>query len=193
MKKIVSILLVAVMLIGSLFLLTGCGKEEGEGKSESAGKETMVYEYLGINLRVLMDYSTKSAYTKSTNLDNDKVEGTIPDEVYMGEKAKIQYNFGTYIMPNINYTEYKEYVKNEDEFKNNFKELEINGRPAFYREENGNVYIVVDIVDVIDYVYLEVVISAVDKNSNGVEAYKDKSVQDVINSIRFERIESEIV
>ena len=190
MKKTISILAIVILLAGGLFILTGCGEKEVPTVTET-------YEYTARNVRVSASYPEESGYRKSEDEADIKNGTSTVDMAIVGEKVRIQFDFGNYLMVDKSFNGLKEWYKNS--FKSSYKDITVNGREANYREvgvtDKENVYLAINIEDVSDtkiasnMLVLQVIVSAVNEEDSGKALFETEEVQKIIQSIKVEQID----
>ena len=195
MKKVILVVLIAIMFAGGLFVLTGCGEKE-------IPMVTITNEYTSRNVKVSIGYPEGSSYRSLDVLSEEGKEnryssGHEPDIQLLSDRAYIEVNFeGFTESGKKNFAEYKDYIKNNQYSNEGFTETTVNARGAFYRTYQDNIILSIDMTDLMESpdasgaMYLKVNIMSLNMDEvTGVELFGEAEVKKIINSIKIENMD----
>ena len=207
MEKIISIALVIVLLASSLFILTGCGNNGEEQKTdvkveekveEKAEGKTITYDYSGTNVSVMVPEESTYEWTEDKPENSIYFKGTF---YLVGEEEPVVMSITSdkYFGDNVtNFDEWVAYLKTDSYTGTitKFEEVTLNGRKALKTEikygstsDPDTLYgyrYYIDGGETDPGLFYEVSIVKSDFSTGNVtETMSSESISNIINSLTF--------
>lgn len=195
MKKILSISLIGVLLITSLFILTGCNKEENNNVNPT---EIVNTQEKGVTLKLDFQHMNNTVYTAKFNLSSDQEvlefnEEDDPTTVGIGN-SKENYYFDLTLDENAK-TACEEFKKSAKQY-DNLKDVKFGKYDGYYYNIGDEIiaYVFLDTSDNDAYIY---VMADLYYDENKDDSTKDintifqsSEIQNIVNNITFNATKS---
>ena len=190
MKKILSISLISVLLLTSLFILTGCNKEENNNVNPTEVTNTKGKE---VTLKFDFYHMNNTVYTAKLSLSSDQKvlefsEEDDPTTVGIGN-SKENYYFDLTLDENAK-TACEEFKKSSKEY-GNLKDVKFGKYDGYYYNIGDEIiaYVFLDTSDSDAYIYVMADLyydENKDDNTKDIDTiFQSSEIQNVLNNIAF--------